>query len=317
MKNVRPLSLLLALLLLAGCGGEGNRPDAPAPEDTDPVSDGSALAGSPEPDPEDEITCIEPPSSQLCRIVDGAEDGSLLLAGLPGWIYEGEVFHLTVTDEMEIWMDHEQVTAAELEDGMVIDVVFRGEVQESFPAQFGDVLYLDAYPRGSEQNPGGTFYDLCGFYLQVLDDLWQVDPALNENISVVGLDLSDAPGGLLDSEKAALAYCFGQAHGVEVVEGTFDELAEQGYFTAETISTEVMEGDTPSEKILYHWEDGCLFTIRPHKTEELEIYSLPVLRFDADKWRGPLAAYCFYDCSAVWAEFGTWSGYQVGSQMIS
>ena len=44
---------------------------------------------------------------------------------------------------------------------------------------------------------------------------------------------------------------------------------------------------------------------------------LPVLFFDAEKWRSSLGAYCFYDCSAVWPEMGTWSGYQIGSEMIS
>ena len=65
------------------------------------------------------------------------------------------------------------------------------------------------------------------------------------------------------------------------------------------------------------WEDGCLLTISPHETEEGEAWSLPVLRFDADKWASSLGAYSFYDCTAVWPEVGTWSDYQVGSEMIS
>ena len=55
---------------------------------------------------------------------------------------------------------------------------FDGTVLESYPAQFGEVYSLSGYGSGTEQNPGGSYYDLCGLYLQVLDDLWNRDPGL-------------------------------------------------------------------------------------------------------------------------------------------
>ena len=39
--------------------------------------------------------------------------------------------------------------------------------------------------------------------------------------------------------------------------------------------------------------------------------------FDAQKWRSPLGAYYFGDCSALWPELGSWSGYKVGHEAIS
>lgn len=249
------------------------------------------------------------------RIVDGAEDGNLLLAKLcrcPG----ADVCRLPV-DGVAVTLDGETADASVLEDGMTVEVSYSGQVLETFPARLGQAYSIAAWSRGQENNPMGTTYDLCGLYLQVLDDLWKKDPALNENISVAGLDLSRAPGELAESEKAALAWRFGETHGVEVVTGTFEELEEQGYFTASPISTPAPEEGEDFSHMWVQWEDGCLFSITTNTEHEGEVYSLPVLHFNAEKWRSPLGAYCFYDCSAMWAESGTWSGYSVGSEMIS
>ena len=76
-------------------------------------------------------------------------------------------------------------------------------------------------------------------------------------------------------------------------------------------------GEAAPSSLRYSWEDGCLFSIRANGSHGAECYALPVLFFDAEKWRTPLAAYCLYDCSALWPEVGTWEGYSIGSEMIS
>lgn len=50
---------------------------------------------------------------------------------------------------------------------------------------------------------------------------------------------------------------------------------------------------------------------------EDEAYSLPVVKFSAEKWRSPIGAYYFSHCTAVWAEMGAWAGYSVGAEAIS
>lgn len=332
------LSLLLLLSLLTACGGAGSPQDSGAPPE---APSGSAPVFSSEEYPDGGPWCPPPEETLdyiLCRIVDGAETGELILAQLdhdlpgayPETVGDGppNVSHdgrgssvLTLTRDIAVYVDGAPATAADLEDGMTVAVaccgIWRIDEDNPLTEEYIRPVSVSAFSAGTPQNPAGSCYDLCGLYLQVLNDLWNTDRGLNDDISIAGLDLSAAPGELLDSEKAAIAYCFGQAHGVQVVRGTFEELAQWGYFTPEIISTEVVEGDTPAENILWRWEDGCLFSIRTHQTEEPELYSLPVLRFDAEKWRGPLGAYCFYDCSAVWPELGTWSGYTVGSEIIA
>ena len=329
--------LTLALCLsLTACGS------APAESAESPVpggDSGTVQTGVPETPADPGSGWDSSPTTVLtCRIVDGAEDGNLLLAELGEGLYgEAGVYRLnlakggsraTITyggrpagesrpTAVPVYLDGEAADASALEDGMTVDVTFNGRVMETFPAQLGETYSVTAWSVGTEKNPGGSCYDLCGLYLQVLDDLWEKDKGLNENISTAGLDLSQAPGGLTKSEKAALAWRFGETHGVEVVTGTFEELKEQGYFSASAVSTSKPE-DGEDSPLWYQWEDGCLFSIKSNEEMHAEeAYSLPTLFFTADKWRSPLGAYGFYDCSAVWPEFGTWSGYNIGSEMIS
>ena len=67
----------------------------------------------------------------------------------------------------------------------------------------------------------------------------------------------------------------------------------------------------------YLWEDGVLFTIIDNMGQDAVSYSLPVVKFNAWKWRTPLGAYYFHNCSAVWPQMGTWGTYNIEYEMIS
>ena len=169
---------------------------------------------------------------------------------------------------------------------MPLTVYYTG-IEESFPARLG-ITAVEAYSLGTAGNPGGGFYDLCGLYLKVLSDL------ASGGEETVAVDLSQAPGGLTEGEKAAVAW-------------RFRELCGTGLADPESAAP----GDT-------------LFTIRAADGAEEETYSLPVLRFDAARSRIPAASgvglpaegCLLRDCFAVWPEFGTWSGYQVGEEIL-
>ena len=311
MKLWKRVLILALCLCLTACAPAAETPESPA------RTEGPAAPADPAGVPPS-LAEDEEPTVLTCRVVDGAEDGNLLLAELDEGLYGGTGVYRLNLENVPVTLDGEAAEPSVLEDGMAVDVAFNGHVLESFPAQLGEVYSVSAWSRGRGRNGGGTMFDLCGLYLQVLDDLWQKDPGLNDGITLAGLDLSQAPGDLTESEKAALAWRFGELHGVEVVTGTFDELKEQGYFTASAISTPAPEEGEDYSRLWYQWEDGCLFSITPNEDHEGEVYSLPTLFFNAEKWRSFLGAYIFYDCSAGWPEFGTWSGYQIlGGEMIS
>ncbi len=305
MKLWKRVFILALCLLLTGCAPAAETPESPA------RTEGPAAPADPAGVPPS-LAEDEEPTVLTCRVVDGAEDGNLLLAELDEGLYGGTgVYRLNVKD-VPVTLDGEAAEPSVLEDGMAVDVAFNGHVLESFPAQLGEVYSVSAWSRGRGRNGGGTMFDLCGLYLQVLDDLWKKDPALNEDVSQIALDLSQAPGELTEGEKLALVHRFGELHGVEAFAATFEELKEQGYLTSEPLGDGAPEGAA-----FVRWEDGCLFSITPSEDHEGESYSLPTLFFNAEKWRSSLGAYGFYDCSAGWGQVSTWNGYQIGSEMIS
>ena len=305
MKLWKRVLILALCLLLTACAPAAETPESPA------RTEGPAAPADPAGVPPS-LAEDEEPTVLTCRVVDGAEDGNLLLAELDEGLYGGTgVYRLNVKD-VPVTLDGEAAEPSVLEDGMAVDVAFNGHVLESFPAQLGEVYSVSAWSRGRGRNGGGTMFDLCGLYLQVLDDLWEKDKGLNENVSQIALDLSQAPGELTEGEKLALVHRFGELHGVVAFAATFEELKEQGYLASEPLGNGAPEGAA-----FLHWEDGCLFSITPNEDHEGESYSLPTLFFNAEKWRSSLGAYSFYDCFAGWGQVSTWNGYQIGSEMIS
>ena len=226
------------------------------------------------------------------RVVGDAADGTLILAG------ETEVYTLPL-DGLTLYLDGGSIDASQVESGMSAEVWYTGGVQETYPAKFSQVV---AVSLSREEN---AQYDLCGLYLQVLEDLWNEDDGLNGGAEVVSVDLSKAPGGLTAGEKAAVAYVFAQKHGVQGLTMTFDELREEGYLMGEKL-----EGGSTA----YSFTNGLLFTITPDGSADGN-YSVPVIAFAAQKWRSPLGAYYFTKCTASRGESG-WE-YSVGAEMIS
>ena len=227
--------------------------------------------------------------TMMLRVVDGAQSGALVLAD------ETEVYALPL-DGLTLYMDGGSVDASAIENGMSAEVWYTGGVQETFPLRFKDVIAV-SFSRGEDAR-----YDLCGLYLQVLEDLWNTDEGLNGGAGMISVDLSKAPGGLTAGEKAAIAYVFAQEHGVQGLTLTFDELREQGYLAAEKLE----DGSTA-----YSFLEGLLFTVAPEETQE----NGAAVCFSAEKWRSPLGAYFFTKCTASRGEDG-WE-YSVGAEMIS
>ena len=257
-----------------------------------------------------------PPSegaAAVCRVIS-EEDGSLLLAEDGGDVYTLSLGDTPLTlDGAEF--DPEAPGAYQaLPDGSLagtlVTVFFDGTILESWPARFSGVTALDFSTE--------DFDDRCTLYLAVLEDLWERDAGLNGGISYLGVDLSQT--SLSAGEAAAVAWAFSEGRDAQLVQGTYEELVEQGYITGEAL-----EGGGDAQ--FYQWEDGCLFTIE--ESDEPVVFSMPSLgpgetvpgydavAFDAQKWRSSLGAYFFSDCTAVSNGDGHWDSYTVGAEMIS
>ncbi|MBQ8852063.1 MAG: hypothetical protein IJZ66_06475 [Oscillibacter sp.] len=297
MKRSLALALMLCTLALSGCQ---------APPSGCALSSPAGSVSLPQSNHPEVLAVL-----QNYRIVDGAESGTLVLAG-DG---EHEVYTLNV-ENIPVFLDGQKADPSVLEDGMMAEISFGGEIMETWPAQFGGVTSISVHSLGSAENPGGTTYDLCGLYLQVLSDLWEKDAGLNGGAEYVSVDLNQAPGDLTEGEKAAIAWIFAGQHGVQPLTLTQEELAAEGYLTEVPLMSGE-EGLQQPRRTFYTWEDGLLFSITANQWAEGERYSLPVVNFDAQKWRTPLGAYYFSNCTALWPQIGTWSGYEIGGEMIS
>lgn len=269
----------------------------------------------------DSLSTAEPEEASVeCRVISVLEDGTLVLAeqGNDAGLY-------TVTPaEQALTLDgaafdpaapgaYQALPGGSLA-GTTVTVTFDGGIQESWPMGFSSVTALDFSTE--------DFDDLGALYLQVLEDLWNVDSGLNENITELGVDLSRTR--LSGSEREAVAYAFGAAHGLMAMETTYDQLAAEGYLTPVSLGEPAGEDEEKPE--LYQWENGCLFSIT--ETDDPVVFSLPNMgpgdqmpdydgvSFDAGKWRSPLGAYYFTGCTAA-GSGGHWSSYTVGSEIIS
>lgn len=181
------------------------------------------------------------------------------------------------------------------ENGELLLALDSGEVSRLTPSGSGSWapgMKVILFSNGTLEEEPNSFDDLCALYLQVLEDLWETDPGLNENLTYLGMDLTKT--SLSESEQAAVSEEFAVRHNAKLIAGTYSELVNAGYIDGENLV----------------WEDGCLFTITETEKTETKV------SFSADKWRGGLAAYFFTDCEATRSD-GSWKSYSVGAEAIS
>lgn len=249
-------------------------------------------------EPESEV----PPVQQISlRIVDGADTGQLVLAGETA----EEVYQLS-TDGLNILLDDRPSDASILRDGMKIQVDFDGSFLYIWPAQLGSPKTIHV----SSQTENADNRDMCGLYLQVLQDLWDTDPALNEGVTQIGVNLTEAPGGLNAAEQNAVAWILGQQNDVDAFCTSFQQLKEE-----EKLTQLIQQED------VWHWEDGVLITVYPSEDDPAialeagkERPTIPL--FHAEKWRSASGADMFSNCTAYWDAESGWD-YQLGSYAMA
>lgn len=269
MKRIIAIICILAMLFAFGaCGGKQG---GGAPEATDPAV------------PEN----VDPAALTL-RIIDGAGTEQLVLAGEQS----GEVYTLGA-GQMTLFVDGEAAAASDLKNGMLLSLDPGYELLETWPMQI-----TGATARAKSEADEADCGDLCGVYLQVLEDLWTDDSGLNGDITYISVDLHTAPGGLTDGEKAAVAWIFAGRHNAQGLQYSFEELKENGYIKAD----------------LLYWEDGLLFGISEPENSKS---TAKKLTFDARKWRSGDGAIFYMGCTAKRGNGVSWEPYEVGSFAIS
>jgi len=270
-KRLFALCFILCAALLAGCtapsAGSSSAPAAPAPS-------------------------AAQQRTTTWRIVVNNND--LLLLAPCGEDAGGDLVRVNAAD-VPLTADGE----ASLEPGALIELTHSDSMRATYPAGFDEVYGIHC--------PAYGFDDLCALYLQVLNDLWEKDDALNTNIEYVSVDLSGT--SLPAAEQAAVAWAFAEQHGVQPLQLTMQQLIDERWLVA--------AGGTPTGTPVYRWENGCLFSITEQPLPEGVYHGLRPLKFTAHKWRSPLGAYGFADCTSAQSALGQWAEYTIGAEFIS
>lgn len=269
-KLVKLLALTMVLLALIGCAKDKTpsgpytdpEPDIEAPEAPTEISQPEEWDGKPE---------QSPMATMTCRVIQVSDNGLTLakLDGGYGDVYDMAYGSANVEGDPQV--------------GSVVTVTYE-YLMESYPAQLGtvtDVVTEDG------------FDDLCALYMGAIEDMWDTDPALNADIEYLGIDLSET--SLSEAEQSAIAWILSGKYGLEPVQGTFDELAEQGYIDKENL----------------YWEDGCMFIIQETERTDKSV------TFDMEKWRSGLGALFYNDCQSKRDSHGHWKEYSTGAMAIA
>ena len=283
----RFLALLLAVLLLSGCGLQGCFGPPTPPSKVEKAAPPEAVAPG----------TNAPARDCVIAQVDG---DALLLYDEGGTLYTLALTGLLLTGQDESILSDDDLAA-----GQRVSVFFDGAVTLSNPAFFTEPTKLIVR---------GETTDLLGMYLNLFDALWVEDAGLNDGISVLAFQFSDtfcglplappstpAPAvasqfALTQAQKNALLYILQHRYGYESFESDHDALLADGYIVKE-------------ENGFAHFPGGLLIELR------IEEDYANGFRFSFSKWRSGLGAYIFTDCEATCAD-GTWS-YTIGPHAIA
>ncbi|MCQ4936643.1 hypothetical protein [Anaerotignum propionicum] len=203
---------------------------------------------------------------------------------------EKDMLFVAITEEKDIC----QVSTSafigditQIEPGDMVEIGFSGMVLDIYP----EILANPDYVILTEKSE-----DFVGLYYNILLDLFKTDPALNSDINLIAINLSEEEN-LTDSEKKALLYLLWNKTQIETRMATYDDLIAENLIT--------IEKDTGFAQM----ENGIWVNLKSTKAEK------DMFTFSVQKWRSSLGAYGFVDCTAK-KEDGKWS-YIVGGEMMS
>ncbi|MCG7345954.1 peptide ABC transporter substrate-binding protein [Sporosarcina sp. ACRSL] len=140
------------------------------------------------------------------------------------------------------------------------------------------VLLLGACNTGRTANEE---MPLVGIYSLALDSLMEEDTALNDSMTFIAVDLSNFED-LNDIDKQGILDYFSRKYDVDVMDATFEELREQGYFDEEIMRLDgvllrMEKVDISTSKVV--------FTGSKYRSAKGAIGMEVLLRKKGDEWR--------------------------------
>lgn len=147
----------------------------------------------------------------------------------------------------------EKISKEDLKAGDFIRIAYDGSIAESYPAQI----------TASEIDLMKESRIVEGF-MALIDDIYQEDSGLNGEITMIAFDTTDW-SVLTNMEKRMILSLVKSKYSMEVIEGTFDELAEEGLIDKENL----------------HFEKGILIKLNKIEIKNEE----KTINCSIEKWR--------------------------------
>jgi hypothetical protein len=187
--------IILAVFVLSGCGTRESNPDATA--DQNPSGNGEEQYTFRAELIEAGVSLLITPSEESNEI----RSSDRISVALSNAVLTGET--------------GVELKAEDLQPGDILMITYNGIIAESYPAQ----ITASKVERVDHNN-------LLDGYLALIDDIYQEDSGLNSEITTIAFDTSEWVN-LTNIEKEMIFAKVKEAYGFEVIEGTFEELAEQ------------------------------------------------------------------------------------------
>lgn len=224
-KIIQLLAVMLIIAMSAvGCGvpvtengvSSGNNADNGNNDTTsDNAEDKTSDQGNTDSGSTDQV---DQPAVEFQAEVISVENGSLLIASDPesNEYKSSDRMNVNTIDAVITNQEGKEITLEELKPADVLTITYNGLILESYPAQISasKIEVID-------------HKELIDGYLALIDDLYQEDPGLNGDIKMIALDTTGWTD-LTEIEKEIIFTSVKEAYGYEVVEGTFEELSDQG-----------------------------------------------------------------------------------------
>ncbi|NLK99324.1 MAG: DUF3221 domain-containing protein [Clostridiales bacterium] len=261
MKKIRLFVLMLFILSasLVGCKLDTALKDIGIEDNNDPSKDKEAARGD-KANKENESNLDDVIEEQVFEGDVIGADGALLISPDKDSAEHLSADKISVAvREAEIIDDKgNTVDMGILKPGDRVKVTYNGLILESYPAQI----------TASKIELIGRNHLIDGF-VALIDDIYQEDSALNDNISMIAFDTTDWTM-LSKIEVEIILAIAKEKYGFEVVEGTFDELAEQ----------ELIDKDN------LYFENGILIEIKDIEVNK----DKDEIEASIKKWRSGLGA---------------------------
>ena len=170
-------------------------------------------------------------------------------------------------------IEGEAITMQELKVGDLLQITYNGMIAESYPAQIG----------ASKIKVIGHNILIDG-YLALIDDIYREDSGLNGEIEIIALDTTGWIE-ITDYEKEMILQEMEDIYSLEIMEGTYEELRDQGLINEEDL----------------YFPNGILITITEMNYNERK----EKINYSIKKWRGGLGAIGSDDAKAEYKD-GQW-----------